>query len=210
LRPHGEPTAGLPRDETAATRSRITYRDAGVDVAAASAAVTRIKARVEATYGGTDAAPIGHFGGMYRLAAGPDRILVASADGIGTKIKLAFVLGGDAHARVAADLVNHCVNDILALGARPLFFLDYVAMGRLDPTALDGLIAGMADACAANGLALIGGETAEMPGLYAPGEYDVAGFIVGEVAPDAIVDGSSIREGDVLIGLPSDGLHTNG
>ena len=189
--------------------SGLTYREAGVDVAAAAAAVERIKARVGATLPG-GAAPIGHFGGMYRLPGGPDRLLVASADGIGTKIKLAFVVGGEAHARVAADLVNHCVNDILALGARPLFFLDYVAMGRLDPDALDGLIAGMADACAANGLALIGGETAEMPGLYAPGEYDVAGFIVGEVAPEAVVDGSAIRDGDVLLGLPSDGLHTNG
>jgi phosphoribosylformylglycinamidine cyclo-ligase len=187
----------------------VSYRDAGVDVDAAAAAVERIKTRVAATFGG-EAAPIGHFGGIYRLPAGPDRLLVASADGIGTKIKLAFVLGGEAHARVAGDLVNHCVNDILALGARPLFFLDYVAMGRLDPDALDGLIAGMAEACAANGLALIGGETAEMPGLYAEGEYDVAGFIVGEVAPGAVIDGSAVREGDVLVGLPSDGLHTNG
>ena len=190
-------------------QSGVTYRDAGVDIAAKTAAIARIKERV-ASFGGGAAAPIGHFGGIYRLPSGPDRLLVASADGIGTKIKLAFLLGGDAHARVAADLVNHCVNDILALGARPLFFLDYVAMGRLDPAALDGLIAGMTEACAANDLALIGGETAEMPGLYAPGEYDVAGFIVGEVAAEAVVDGSAIREGDVLIGLPSDGLHTNG
>jgi phosphoribosylformylglycinamidine cyclo-ligase len=186
-----------------------SYRDAGVDIAAANAAVERIKHRV-AAMAGAGAAPIGHFGGMYRLAAGPERLLVASADGIGTKIKLAFVLGGEAHARVAGDLVNHCVNDILALGARPLFFLDYVAMGRLDPDALDGLIAGMADECAANGLALIGGETAEMPGLYAEGEYDVAGFIVGEVAPERVVDGTAVAAGDVLLGLPSTGLHTNG
>jgi phosphoribosylformylglycinamidine cyclo-ligase len=187
----------------------VSYRDAGVDIAAANAAVERIKHRV-AAMAGPGAAPIGHFGGMYRLPAGSERILVASADGIGTKIKFAFVLGGDAHARVAGDLVNHCVNDILALGARPLFFLDYVAMGRLEPDVLDGLIAGMADACAANGLALIGGETAEMPGLYAEGEYDVAGFIVGEVAPERVVDGAAIEAGDILLGLPSAGLHTNG
>jgi phosphoribosylformylglycinamidine cyclo-ligase len=203
LRATGGPGPNASRPATG-----LTYRDAGVDIAAASAAVERIKDRV-AAMGGTGA-PIGHFGGMYRLPAGPDRILVASADGIGTKIKLAFLLGGDAHAQVAGDLVHHCVNDVLALGARPLFFLDYVAMGRLDPEALDGLIAGMAEACAANGLALIGGETAEMPGLYAPGEYDVAGFIVGEVAPAAMVDGSAVGEGDRLLGLPSLGLHTNG
>jgi phosphoribosylformylglycinamidine cyclo-ligase len=144
------------------------------------------------------------------LPAGGDRILVASADGIGTKLKLAFALGGMAHHRVGADLVNHCVNDILALGARPLFFLDYVAMGRLEAATLEALVGGMAEVCQENGLALIGGETAEMPGLYAAGEYDAAGFIVGEVAPNATIDGSAVREGDVLVGLPSGGLQTNG
>ncbi len=188
----------------------MTYRDAGVDIDAATEAVSRIKTRAAATLAGGLAAPVGHFGGMYRLPAGPDRTLVASADGVGTKLKLAFVLGGDAHARVGADLVNHCVNDILALGARPLFFLDYVAMGRLDPETLDAVVGGMAAACAEHGVALIGGETAEMPGLYAAGEYDVAGFIVGELALDTVVDGSAVAAGDVLIGLPSDGLHTNG
>jgi phosphoribosylformylglycinamidine cyclo-ligase len=188
-----------------------TYRDAGVDIDAKSRAIERIKEHARTTFGaGSGIAPVGHFGGMYRLPGGPDQLLIASADGVGTKLKLAFVLGGEAHARVGADLVNHCVNDVLALGARPLFFLDYVAMGRLDPDALDRFVSGVAAACAESGLALIGGETAELPGLYAEGEYDAAGFIVGLVLPKAVVDGSAVREGDVLIGLPSDGLQTNG
>lgn len=187
-----------------------SYREAGVDIDAASASVARIAEMARATFGGGATRPIGHFGGTYRLGAAGERLLVASADGIGTKLKLAFLLGGEAHARVGADLVNHCVNDILTLGARPLFFLDYVAMGALDRAALESLVGGMAAACQANGLALIGGETAEMPGLYAAGEYDAAGFIVGEVAPEAAIDGSAVRAGDVLVGLPSTGLHTNG
>ncbi len=196
---------------TGAERARTTYRDAGVDIDAATAALERIKAKAHATFPASGAAaPIGHFGGVYRLPAGGERALVASADGIGTKIKLAFALGGGAHARVGADLVNHCVNDILACGAKPLFFLDYVAMGALDDNTLVSLVGGMADACAENGAALIGGETAEMPGLYAADEYDAAGFIVGEVAPDRFVDGSAVRAGDLLLGLPSGGLQTNG
>jgi phosphoribosylformylglycinamidine cyclo-ligase len=187
-----------------------SYRDAGVDIDAASSSVARIAELARTTFGAGAARPIGHFGGTYRLSAGGERILVASADGVGTKLKLAFTLGGEAHARVGADLVNHCVNDILTLGARPLFFLDYVAMGALDREALELLVGGMATACRENGVALIGGETAEMPGLYAAGEYDAAGFIVGEVAPEAAVDGAAVRTGDVLIGLPSAGLHTNG
>jgi phosphoribosylformylglycinamidine cyclo-ligase len=193
-----------------AGRPGLTYRESGVDIDAAGAAVDRIKSHAQATFGGAGVAPIGHFGGVYRLDAGPDRLLVASADGVGTKLKIAFVLGGEAHARVGADLVNHCANDILACGARPLFFLDYVAMGRLDGDVLEALVGGMAAACRENGLALIGGETAEMPGLYAPGEYDAAGFVVGTVAPDRFVDGSTVRAGDRLIGLPGEGLHTNG
>ncbi len=187
----------------------VTYREAGVDIAAATAAVDRIKLHAAATLGDAGE-PLGHFGGMYRLPAGPDRLLVASADGVGTKLKLAFLLGGNAHRRVGGDIVNHCVGDILALGARPLFFLDYVAMGKLDPDIVVSIVAGMSDACRENGLALIGGETAEMPGIYADGEYDIAGFIVGEVAPDAVIDGSLIEPGDVLLGIPSLGLHTNG
>lgn len=187
----------------------LTYRDAGVDIAAATTAVDRIKAHAASTLGAA-AAPIGHFGGVYRLPAGEDRLLVASADGIGTKLKLAFLFGGSAHRRVSADLVNHCVNDILALGARPLFFLDYFATSKVDPDTIELVVAGIADACRENGMALIGGETAEMPGFYGADEYDVAGFIVGEVAPGSIVDGAAIEPGDVLLGLPSVGLHTNG
>ena len=188
----------------------VTYRDAGVDIDAATGALSAISRHAQSTFGASGAAPIGHFGGVYRLPSGPDQLLIASADGVGTKLKLAFLVGGDAHFRVGADLVNHCVNDILACGARPLFFLDYVAMGTLDPVALERLVGGMAAACRENNLALIGGETAEMPGMYAEGEYDAAGFIVGSVAPDRFIDGSGIEEGDLLIGIPSVGLHTNG
>ncbi len=191
-------------------KKSISYRDAGVDIDRAANSLSAIAGFARATASASAAGEIGHFGGIYQLPAGGDRLLIASADGIGTKIKIAFVLGGDAHKRVGGDLVNHCVNDILACGARPLFFLDYIAMGKIDPVALEGLVEGMSLACSANGAALIGGETAEMPGLYADGEYDAAGFIVGEVAPDAYIDGSTIQPGDALIGLPSAGLHTNG
>jgi phosphoribosylformylglycinamidine cyclo-ligase len=151
-----------------------------------------------------------HFGGTYLVPSGPDQILVASADGVGTKLKLAFALGGDAHPAVGRDIVHHCLNDILALGAKPLFFLDYFATGKLDPDVVAAVVGGVADACLANGMALLGGETAEMPDMYPAGEYDLAGFIVGTVLPDQVVDGSAIRHGDVVIGFPSTGLHTNG
>lgn len=195
---------------SAQSSKTISYRDAGVDIDQAAKSLGAIAGFARATANEGTAGDIGHFGGIYRLPAGEDRLLIASADGIGTKIKLAFLLGGDAHKRVGGDLVNHCVNDILACGARPLFFLDYIAMGKIDSAALEGLVEGMAAACGANGAALIGGETAEMPGLYAPGEYDAAGFIVGEVAPRDFIDGATIQAGDALIGLPSVGLHTNG
>lgn len=195
---------------SAETVKVTSYRDAGVDIDRAARSLGAIAGFARSTANAGTSGEIGHFGGIYRLPAGADRLLIASADGIGTKIKLAFVLGGEAHRRVGGDLVNHCVNDILACGARPLFFLDYIAMGEIDPGALEGLVEGMAAACAANGAALIGGETAEMPGLYAPGEYDAAGFIVGEVAPSDFIDGSTVQAGDALIGLPSAGLHTNG
>jgi phosphoribosylformylglycinamidine cyclo-ligase len=191
-------------------QSPVTYRDAGVDIDAATGALSAISRHAQSTFGAGGAAPIGHFGGMYRLPSGPEQMLVASADGVGTKLKLAFIVQGEAHYRVGADLVNHCVNDILACGARPLFFLDYVAMGKLDPAALERVVAGMAAACRENSLALIGGETAEMPGMYAEGEYDAAGFIVGTVRPDDVIDGETIEAGNLLIGLPSVGLHTNG
>ncbi len=187
----------------------LTYKDAGVDIDAKMAAIARVKARAAASLG-AQAGPIGHFGGTYRLAAAGDRVLVASADGVGTKLRLAFVLGGEAHVGVGRDLVHHCVNDILALGATPLFFLDYFATGVLDADVMNAVVGGLADACAANGLALLGGETAEMPDMYAPGEYDLAGFIVGEVDPARVIDGSAVRPGDLVFGLPSDGLHTNG
>lgn len=187
----------------------VSYRDAGVDIDAKMQAIERLKRRAGATLG-SQAGPIGHFGGTYRIPAGPGRILVASADGVGTKLRLAFVLQGDAHAVVGRDIVNHCVNDILALGAKPLFFLDYFATGRLEPDVVEAVVGGVSDACLSNGMALLGGETAEMPDMYAPGEYDLAGFIVGTVAPEAIVDGSAIAPGDLVIGLPSSGLHTNG
>ncbi|HET9660755.1 MAG TPA: phosphoribosylformylglycinamidine cyclo-ligase [Thermomicrobiales bacterium] len=195
---------------SAESAKSISYRDAGVDIDRATRSLSAIAGFARATSAAGAAGDIGHFGGIFRLPAGDDRLLIASADGIGTKIKIAFVIGGDAHKRVGGDLVNHCVNDILACGARPLFFLDYIAMGKIDPIALEGLVEGMALACTANGAALIGGETAEMPGLYAAGEYDAAGFIVGEVAPDAYIDGSTIQSGDALIGIPSAGMHTNG
>ena len=187
----------------------VTYRDAGVDIDAKMTAIEYVKARAAKTLGDS-AGPVGHFGGTYRMPGAPGQILVASADGVGTKLRLAFSMGGDAHARMGEDIVNHCANDILALGARPHFFLDYFATGRLDPEVVTSVVGGIADACTANGMALLGGETAEMPSMYAEGEYDLAGFIVGSVMDSDIVDGSAIRPDDVVIGLPSTGLHTNG
>jgi phosphoribosylformylglycinamidine cyclo-ligase len=189
--------------------SGSAYKDAGVDIDAKTSAINHIRERAKATLG-TQAGPIGHFGGTWLLPSGPDQILVASADGVGTKLKLAFTLGGDAHASVGRDIVNHCVNDILALGARPLFFLDYFATGKLEPDVVTSVVGGVTDACLQNSMALLGGETAEMPGMYKEGEYDLAGFIVGSVTPDRKIDGSTISPGDVVIGFPSTGLHTNG
>lgn len=186
----------------------LTYKEAGVDIDAQTQALARVKERAAATLG-AHAGPIGNFGGTYRLP-GSTQILVASADGVGTKLQLAAILGGEAHAQMGRDLVNHCTNDILALGATPLFFLDYFATGRLDGDVMTSVVGGIADACLENGMALLGGETAEMPGMYGEGDYDVAGFIVGSVTEDRIVDGSGIEPGDVVIGLPSGGLQTNG
>lgn len=190
-------------------RTPISYKDAGVDIDAKMHAIDRLKERVVGTLG-SSAGPIGHFGGTWRMQGPADQILVASADGVGTKLRLAFVLGGEAHASVGRDIVNHCVNDILALGATPLFFLDYFATGKLDGDIVENVVGGIADACQFNSTALLGGETAEMPDMYADGEYDLAGFIVGSVIEDRIVDGSRIEDGDIVIGLPSNGLHTNG
>ncbi len=187
----------------------MSYKDAGVDIDAKMQAIERLKSRARSTLG-SSAGPIGQFGGTWRMQGPANQILVASADGVGTKLRLAFAMGGDAHHTIGKDIVNHCVNDILALGATPLFFLDYFATGKIDADTFEAVVGGIADACETNGMALLGGETAEMPDMYADGEYDLAGFIVGSVTEERVVDGSAIEEGDILIGLPSTGLHTNG
>ncbi len=189
--------------------SKIDYRESGVDIDAGNETVRRIKALARATYTEGVVAGVGSFGGLFALNPSiPDPILVASADGVGTKLKVAFMTG--VHDSIGADLVNHCVNDILVQGARPLFFLDYLATGRLAPDVAEQIVRGISSACVENGCALLGGETAEMPGFYAEGEYDVAGFIVGVVSRTRMITGATIAAGDVLIGLPSSGLHTNG
>jgi phosphoribosylformylglycinamidine cyclo-ligase len=189
--------------------STIDYRQSGVDIDAGNEAVRRIKALARATYTPGVVSGVGSFGGLFALdGAVADPVLVASADGVGTKLKVAFMAG--IHDTIGVDLVNHCVNDILVQGARPLFFLDYLATGRLSPDVAEQIVRGMARACEENGCALLGGETAEMPGFYKDGEYDVAGFIVGLVSRAKIVNGSGVVAGDRLIALPSSGLHTNG
>ena len=189
--------------------SGVDYRQAGVDIDAGNEAVRRIKALARQTYTSGVLSGVGSFGGLFGLDTSvSDPVLVASADGVGTKLKVAFLAG--VHDTVGADLVNHCVNDILVQGARPLFFLDYLATGALAPEVVEQIVTGVARACTANGCALLGGETAEMPGFYAAGEYDVAGFIVGLVSRGGIVDGRAITPGDRLVALPSSGLHTNG
>jgi phosphoribosylformylglycinamidine cyclo-ligase len=188
----------------------MDYRQAGVDIDAGNETVRRIKGLARTTFTPGVLSEIGSFGGLFRLDpnAAAEPVLVSSADGVGTKLKVAFMTR--IHDTIGADLVNHCVNDIAVQGAEPLFFLDYLATGRLAPDVAEQIIAGVARGCRENGCALIGGETAEMPGFYADGEYDIAGFIVGLVDRGQIVDGKSIRPGDVLVGLPSAGLHTNG
>jgi len=191
-----------------ARKKKVIYRDAGVNIDEADRAVKAIRRMAQKTFTPAVLTDIGSFGGGFRLQGYRDPVLVSSADGVGTKLKLAFLTGR--HSTVGEDLVNHCVNDIAVQGAMPLFFLDYFAVGKLDARVAEQVIAGIARGCRANGCALIGGETAEMPGFYAPGEYDLAGFIVGAVERKRMLTGSSIRAGDVLIGLPSTGLHTNG
>ena len=187
-----------------------TYKEAGVDVEAGEAAVRRIARHVRSTFTPAVLTDVGAFGGLFALDTARYRqpVLVSSMDGVGTKLKVAQRTGR--HDTIGEDLVNHCVNDIAVSGARPLFFLDYFATGTLKADVLDAVVQGFAKACRENGCALIGGETAEMPDLYRPGDYDLAGTIVGVVERDAVVDGSAIRPGDVLLGLPSTGLHTNG
>ena len=189
--------------------SPMDYREAGVDITAADAAKARIKALARATFNPQVLTEIGSFGGMFRpdLQRYREPVLVASTDGVGTKIKVAIAAG--IHDTVGYDLVAHCVNDILVQGAMPLFFLDYVALGKMDPLKVEKIVAGFSRACAEFGCPLIGGETAEMPGTYAEDDYDLAGFIVGVVERDKALP-RGVKEGDVLLGLPSLGLHTNG
>jgi phosphoribosylformylglycinamidine cyclo-ligase len=188
----------------------MDYKASGVDIDAGNEAVRRIRSLARGTFTPGVLSDIGSFGGLFRLDRDryQEPVLVSSADGVGTKLKVAFMT--ERHGTVGADLVNHCVNDILVQGAEPLFFLDYLATGRLDPAVAEEVVGGIARACRENGCALLGGETAEMPGFYADGEYDIAGFIVGIVERSRVIDGRSIVPGDVLIGLPSAGLHTNG
>src|SRR4051794_23848927 len=188
----------------------ISYADAGVSIDKANQAVAKIGEFARATFNERTLTEIGSFGGMFSGAfpGMADPVLVASADGVGTKLKIAFETG--IHNTVGADLVNHCVNDILVQGARPLFFLDYFATGKLEPDVTASVVEGMARACRENGCVLLGGETAEMPSMYADGEYDLAGFIVGVVDKQKVIDGNSIVPGDIVFGLPSTGLQTNG
>ena len=188
----------------------ITYSDAGVDIDAATRATDKIKELARRTFNERTLSEIGSFGGMFDGAfpSLKQPVLVASADGVGTKLKIAFSAG--VHNTVGRDLVNHCVNDILVQGARPLFFLDYIATGKLLPEVVAGIVEGVANGCRENGCVLLGGETAEMPDFYAAGEYDIAGFIVGVADREKIIDGKRITPGDVLLALPSVGLHTNG
>ena len=185
-----------------------SYRDAGVDIDEANRAVSLIKRTVAKTFTPEVLTSIGSFGAGFSLKGWRDPVLVSSADGVGTKLKIAFATGR--HDTIGEDLVNHCVNDIAVQGAKPLFFLDYFAVGNLEAKICGRVVAGMARGCTNNGCALIGGETAEMPSMYAPGEYDLAGFIVGAVERKRMLTGDAIEPGDRLIGLPSDGMHTNG
>jgi phosphoribosylformylglycinamidine cyclo-ligase len=199
----------LAEQDTAESGS-ITYADAGVDIERANRAKKRIKYLARKTFNRNVLSDIGSFGALFSLDTTKyrDPVLVASVDGVGTKLKVAFEMR--LHHTVGGDLVNHCVNDISVQGATPLFFLDYLATGRLEPENAEAVIGGIAEACKQNGCALIGGETAEMPGFYDDGEYDLAGFIVGVVERERVITGKAVQPGDVLIGLPSLGLHTNG
>jgi len=191
-------------------KTSITYADSGVNIDRADRAKQRIKYLAHRTFTRGVVSEIGGFGGMFAIDRKKFRepVLVSSVDGVGTKLKVAFMM--DLHHTVGGDLVNHCVNDIAVQGAAPLFFMDYLATGTLDPDIAEKVVEGIADACRHNGCALIGGETAEMPGFYPKGEYDLAGFIVGIAEKSRIITGAKVKPGDVLIGLPSNGLHTNG
>jgi phosphoribosylformylglycinamidine cyclo-ligase len=192
------------------SKSAITYADAGVDIDRANRTKKRIKYLAHKTFTRSVLSEIGGFGGLFAVDKQKwvDPVLVSSVDGVGTKLKIAFEM--DVHHTIGADLVNHCVNDIAVQGATPLFFMDYLATGKLQPEVAEKVIEGLADACKHNGCALIGGETAEMPGFYPDGEYDLAGFIVGAVERERIITGKAVEAGDVILGLASNGLHTNG
>ena len=192
------------------SKTAVTYADAGVDIDRANRTKKRIKYLAHKTFTRSVLSEIGGFGGLFAVdkAKWVDPILVSSVDGVGTKLKIAFEM--DVHHTIGADLVNHCVNDIAVQGATPLFFMDYLATGRIEPEVKEKVIEGLADACKHNGCALIGGETAEMPGFYPDGEYDLAGFIVGAVERERIISGKTVEVGDVILGLASNGLHTNG
>ncbi len=201
---------GASREGTLTTGQPTTYRDAGVDIDAMNSAVLRMKEHVRSTFNPCVLTDVGAFGGMFApdMRGMEDPVFVASIDGVGTKVKVASMAGK--HDTVGADLVLHCVNDILVQGARPLFFLDYFATGKLDPEVCEQVVAGVAAGCRAAGCALLGGETAEMPGLYPEGEYDLAGTIVGIVDRAQVVDGHLIMPDDLVVGIASAGLHTNG
>jgi phosphoribosylformylglycinamidine cyclo-ligase len=189
--------------------SPITYADAGVDIDRANRTKQRIKYLAHKTFTKGVLSEIGGFGGLFSVAKTyVDPVLVSSVDGVGTKLKVAFDM--KVHHTVGGDLVNHCVNDIAVQGAAPMFFMDYLATGKLEPEVAEKVVEGIAEACKHNGCALIGGETAEMPGFYPEGEYDLAGFIVGVVDKDRIINGKKVEVGDIILGLPSNGLHTNG
>ena len=189
---------------------RMTYRDSGVDIDAGAKAVELMKGHVARTLTPGVLSGIGGFGAAFRpdLAGYREPVLVSGTDGVGTKLKIAFMM--DRHDTIGIDCVAMCVNDIACMGAKPLFFLDYIATGRLEPEKVADIVKGISEGCCEAGCALIGGETAEMPGFYSPGEYDVAGFAVGIVDRENIIDGSRVEEGDLLVGLPSSGLHSNG
>ncbi|MEE9464703.1 MAG: phosphoribosylformylglycinamidine cyclo-ligase [Candidatus Neomarinimicrobiota bacterium] len=193
-----------------AAETKLSYKAAGVDIDAGEQAVRRIKDHARSTHGPQVLAGLGGFGGLYEFPSSEYKqpVLVSSADGVGTKLRVAFLTGR--HDTIGQDLVNHCVNDILTTGARPLFFLDYFAAGKLDAAIFEEVVRGLATACRQNDCALVGGETAEMPDFYQPGEYDISGTIVGVVEKAAMLPGREIRAGNLLVGLPSSGLHTNG
>jgi len=195
---------------SSAKKPKTTYADSGVDIAAGDNAVERIKQLAAATYDKRVLQGVGAFGGFFKpdLKEFKSPVLVSSADGVGTKLKLAFMTGK--HDTIGEDLVNHCVNDILVHGAKPLFFMDYIATGKLSPNVIADIVTGVSRGCKNHQMALLGGETAEMPDFYKPAEYDVAGFIIGIVDETKIINGSTIVEGDIVLGLLSTGLHTNG